>query len=127
MSIVQAAIAWSGSRHAIPFAQLRWCAHAQSTFKHGHLVYCQANATYSLCAWPSASSCYDATGLERLLQDSTWHNQQQTISCRWHPVPPQVWKLSATDLCEIARASVLHSGFPHQVSCLLPAKHPGVV
>ena len=29
---------------------------------------------------------------------------------------PQVWKLSATDLCEIARNSVLHSGFPHQVS-----------
>ena len=27
----------------------------------------------------------------------------------------QVWKLSATDLCEIARNSVLHSGFPHQV------------
>ena len=28
---------------------------------------------------------------------------------------PQVWKLSATDLCEIARNSVTHSGFPHQV------------
>ncbi|KDD76974.1 adenosine/AMP deaminase, partial [Helicosporidium sp. ATCC 50920] len=27
----------------------------------------------------------------------------------------QVWKLSATDLCEIARNSVLHSGYPHQV------------
>ena len=28
---------------------------------------------------------------------------------------PQVWKLSATDLCEIAGNSVAHSGFPHQV------------
>lgn len=27
----------------------------------------------------------------------------------------QVWKMSSTDLCEIARNSVLHSGFPHQV------------
>ncbi len=26
-----------------------------------------------------------------------------------------MWKLSATDLCEVARNSVLHSGFPHQV------------
>lgn len=25
----------------------------------------------------------------------------------------QVWKLSSTDLCEIARNGVLHSGFPH--------------
>lgn len=33
-----------------------------------------------------------------------------------HTCLPQVWKLSATDLCEIARNSVLHSGFPHQVS-----------
>lgn len=31
----------------------------------------------------------------------------------------QVWKLSATDLCEVARNSVLHSGFPHQVRCRL--------
>ena len=44
---------------------------------------------------------------------------------RWRTLPPQVWKLSATDLCEIARASVLHSGFPHQVSCLLSANHFG--
>jgi hypothetical protein len=29
------------------------------------------------------------------------------------PLSPQVWKLSATDLCEIARNGVLHSGFPH--------------
>jgi len=32
-----------------------------------------------------------------------------------YSVAAQVWKLSATDLCEIARSSVLHSGFPHQV------------
>ena len=31
----------------------------------------------------------------------------------------QVWKLSATDLCEIARNSVTHSGFPHQVGALI--------
>ena len=31
----------------------------------------------------------------------------------------QVWKLSATDLCEVARNSVLHSGFPHQVKAVL--------
>ncbi|KAK9839161.1 hypothetical protein WJX74_010777 [Apatococcus lobatus] len=32
-----------------------------------------------------------------------------------YSVAAQVWKLSATDLSEIARNSVLHSGFPHQV------------
>ncbi|KAK9843466.1 hypothetical protein WJX81_004251 [Elliptochloris bilobata] len=32
-----------------------------------------------------------------------------------YSVAAQVWKLSATDLCEIARNSVVHSGFPHQV------------
>ena len=32
-----------------------------------------------------------------------------------YSVAAQVWKLTATDLCEIARNSVLHSGFPHQV------------
>ena len=26
----------------------------------------------------------------------------------------QMWKFSSTDLCEIARNSVLHSGFPHE-------------
>ena len=35
----------------------------------------------------------------------------------------QVWKLSATDLCEIARNSVLHSGFPHQVCVHLLCAH----
>ena len=32
-----------------------------------------------------------------------------------YSVAAQVWKLTATDLCEIARNSVVHSGFPHQV------------
>ena len=32
-----------------------------------------------------------------------------------YSVAAQVWKMTATDLCEIARNSVLHSGFPHQV------------
>lgn len=32
-----------------------------------------------------------------------------------YSVAAQVWKLTATDLCEIARNSVMHSGFPHQV------------
>jgi AMP deaminase len=32
-----------------------------------------------------------------------------------YSVAAQVWKLSATDLCEIARNSVLHSGFPHRL------------
>ncbi|DBA77340.1 TPA: hypothetical protein ACH3X2_000858 [Trebouxia sp. C0005] len=32
-----------------------------------------------------------------------------------YSVAAQVWKLSATDLCEVARNSVLHSGFPHQI------------
>ncbi len=32
-----------------------------------------------------------------------------------YSVAAQVWKLSQTDLSEIARNSVLHSGFPHQV------------
>ena len=41
---------------------------------------------------------------------------------RWHA---QVWKMTATDLCEIARNSVLHSGFPHQAPPpLRPLLHP---
>jgi AMP deaminase len=30
-----------------------------------------------------------------------------------YSVAAQVWKLSQTDLCEVARNGVLHSGFPH--------------
>ena len=37
----------------------------------------------------------------------------------------QVWKLTATDLCEIARNSVIHSGFPHQAP-LCPVMHHAV-
>ena len=32
-----------------------------------------------------------------------------------YSVAAQVWKMTATDLCEIARNSVMHCGFPHQV------------
>ena len=32
-----------------------------------------------------------------------------------YSVAAQVWKLSATDLCEIARNSIIHSGFPHRL------------
>ena len=37
-----------------------------------------------------------------------------------YSVAAQVWKLTATDLCEIARNSVIHSGFPHQAQCCFP-------
>ena len=42
-----------------------------------------------------------------------------------YSVAAQVWKLTATDLCEIARNSVMHCGFPHQagLSALIPAQH----
>ena len=39
-----------------------------------------------------------------------------------YSVAAQVWKMTATDLCEIARNSVLHSGFPHQVREPMSAK-----
>ena len=42
-----------------------------------------------------------------------------------YSVAAQVWKLTATDLCEIARNSVLHSGFPHQVP--LPPRYPQMI
>ena len=32
-----------------------------------------------------------------------------------YSVAAQVWKLSGTDLCEVARNSVLHSGFPNRL------------
>lgn len=32
-----------------------------------------------------------------------------------YAIAAQVWKLSTCDLCEIARNSVLQSGFSHQV------------
>ena len=37
-----------------------------------------------------------------------------TIPLLFPAVAAQVWKLSAADLCEIARNSVLQSGFPHE-------------
>ena len=38
-----------------------------------------------------------------------------------YSIAAQVWKLSGVDMCELARNSVLMSGFPHKVSYL---KHP---
>ena len=34
-----------------------------------------------------------------------------------YSIAAQVWKLSSCDMCELARNSVLMSGFPHRVSC----------
>jgi hypothetical protein len=36
-----------------------------------------------------------------------------------YSIAAQVWKLSTCDMCEIARNSVLQSGFPHAVSIAL--------
>lgn len=33
-----------------------------------------------------------------------------------YSIAAQVWKLSSCDMCELARNSVLMSGFPHRVS-----------
>lgn len=33
-----------------------------------------------------------------------------------YSIAAQVWKLSSCDMCELARHSVLMSGFPHRVS-----------
>ena len=32
-----------------------------------------------------------------------------------YSIAAQVWKFSSVDMCELARNSVLMSGFPHQV------------
>lgn len=36
-----------------------------------------------------------------------------------YSIAAQVWKLSSCDMCELARYSVLMSGFPHRVSIVL--------
>jgi len=36
-----------------------------------------------------------------------------------YSIAAQVWKLSSADMCELARNSVIMSGFPHQVQLLL--------
>jgi len=36
-----------------------------------------------------------------------------------YSIAAQVWKLSSADMCELARNSVIMSGFPHQVRLLL--------
>lgn len=33
-----------------------------------------------------------------------------------YSIAAQVWKLSSCDMCELARNSVIMSGFPHKVS-----------
>jgi AMP deaminase len=33
-----------------------------------------------------------------------------------YSIAAQVWKLSGADMCELARNSVIMSGFPHEVS-----------
>jgi len=32
-----------------------------------------------------------------------------------YSIAAQVWKLSSADMCELARNSVIMSGFPHEV------------
>lgn len=36
-----------------------------------------------------------------------------------YSIAAQVWKLSSCDMCELARNSVLMSGFPHEVCNLI--------
>lgn len=36
-----------------------------------------------------------------------------------YSIAAQVWKLSSCDMCELARNSVLMSGFPHKVCCFI--------
>lgn len=36
-----------------------------------------------------------------------------------YSIAAQVWKLSSCDMCELARNSVLMSGFPHKVYILM--------
>lgn len=38
-----------------------------------------------------------------------------------YSIAAQVWKLSSCDMCELARNSVLMSGFPHKVRFSIPA------
>jgi hypothetical protein len=53
------------------------------------------------------------------MQRDNWFISPYMPACTRAPAPalpvfaPQVWKLSSTDLCEVARTGVLHSGFPH--------------
>ena len=41
-----------------------------------------------------------------------------------YSIAAQVWKLSSSDMCELARNSVLQSGFPHQVVDDLDRRQP---
>src|SRR5690242_16752130 len=42
-------------------------------------------------------------------------------------IAAQVWKLSACDMCELARNSVLMSGFPHKVNFKLALSRRALV
>lgn len=43
-----------------------------------------------------------------------------------YSIAAQVWKLSSCDMCELARNSVLMSGFPHKVSYITLKETTGV-
>lgn len=40
-----------------------------------------------------------------------------------YSIATQVWKLSSCDMCELARNSVLMSGFSHRVSIIFTAQY----
>lgn len=44
-----------------------------------------------------------------------------------YSIAAQVWKLSSCDMCELARNSVLMSGFPHKVGILVLSEFPSSV
>lgn len=44
-----------------------------------------------------------------------------------YSIATQVWKLSSCDMCELARNSVLMSGFSHKVSIISIAYYPGLL
>lgn len=48
-------------------------------------------------------------------------NQQEALM-EEYSIAAQVWKLSTCDMCEIARNSVLQSGFEHEVIIYASAK-----
>lgn len=64
----------------------------------------------------------------------TWQSNESAIMKLWHSfnsqeplmeeysIAAQAWKLSSCDMCELARNSVIMSGFPHEVNvlCNLP-------
>ena len=53
------------------------------------------------------------------LPEGTWPLQEPLME--EYSIATQVWKLSSCDMCELARNSVLMSGFSHKVPTLLPS------